>query len=256
MPKRMTFIIASFLFMCGTLLFSGKAASAQGTSAQAWSEAAKHVETVLKDEQVREQTHPAQDAPEAVKHIEAAKKIAGREWAPAQQYFCLNEEEVEKTPLMMGLVDPDYPGFIKDHGQPTPEAEKERYLPPVKMFDNLYFVGTKDDAILALTTTDGIILFDAGYRGKESRILDSMTKVGLDPSKVKIVFISNEEVDHVGGAKYFQDHGAHIYMAAAEWDNLKPKPGAAGSGKCQGAPKEDMVAQDGQVVLSAEKVSR
>ena len=38
-------------------------------------------------------------------------------------------------------------------------------LEPVKIFDNLYAVGNSETTVYALTTSDGIILFDSGYCG-------------------------------------------------------------------------------------------
>jgi hypothetical protein len=39
-----------------------------------------------------------------------------------------------------------------------------QYTEPAKVFDHIYFVGTKDRSSWALTTPDGIIAIDMGVR--------------------------------------------------------------------------------------------
>jgi metallo-beta-lactamase class B len=39
-----------------------------------------------------------------------------------------------------------------------------QYTEPAKVFDDIYFVGTKDRSSWALTTPDGIIAIDMGVR--------------------------------------------------------------------------------------------
>ncbi len=54
---------------------------------------------------------------------------------------------------------------------------------------NCYYIGNNSDAIL----------IDAGISGKQ--IINRMSEIGLDPSKVKAVFISHEHGDHMRGAR-------------------------------------------------------
>ncbi|MCF8360327.1 MAG: MBL fold metallo-hydrolase [Prolixibacteraceae bacterium] len=56
---------------------------------------------------------------------------------------------------------------------------------------NCYYVGNEEQAIL----------FDAGINCKQ--MLLRMEEKGLDPEKVKAVFISHEHIDHVRGARVF-----------------------------------------------------
>jgi metal-dependent hydrolase (beta-lactamase superfamily II) len=56
---------------------------------------------------------------------------------------------------------------------------------------NCYYIGNENEAIL----------IDAGINCKQ--ILLRMNAVGLDPLKVKAVFISHEHVDHICGTKVF-----------------------------------------------------
>jgi metallo-beta-lactamase class B len=115
------------------------------------------------------------------------------------------------------------------------------YAEPVKVFDNLYYVGTKIHGAWAVTTSDGIIVIDAlfGYAA-EPEIAEGLRKLNLDPAKIKYAVISHGHGDHSGGAKFLQDtFNAHLLLSAADWDLLdrdtrNPKP------------RRDMVVTDGQ----------
>jgi metallo-beta-lactamase class B len=115
------------------------------------------------------------------------------------------------------------------------------YAEPVKVFDNLYFVGTKVHGAWAVTTSDGIIVIDALYGyAAEPEIAEGLRKLELDPAKIKYVIVSHGHGDHSGGAKYLQDaFNPHLLLTAADWDLLdrdtrNPKP------------RRDMVVTDGE----------
>ena len=176
---------------------------------------------------------PAQDSAQTKEHLDAAKKIAGTEWASAANYFCSTEEQVAPT-LPSALVN--------DH--------EGQYAEPMKLFDNLYFIGTKSVATFAITTTEGIILIDAGYPDQaESTLIAGMKKVGLDPAKIKDVIVTHGHVDHYGGAAYLQEHyGAHIFLSAIDWDQMAKSKDPA-------KPRRDMdLAEDSPVRLGEMQV--
>src|SRR5215472_16418855 len=83
-----------------------------------------------------------------------------------------------------------------------PPARDTWYTDPAKVFDNLYFVGTKIHSSWALTTSAGIILIDTLYDyAAEEAIVGGLKRLGLDPTSVKYVIVSHAHGDHVGGAK-------------------------------------------------------
>src|SRR5438046_2365013 len=45
----------------------------------------------------------------------------------------------------------------------NPRPRADWYVDPVKVFDNLYYLGTNLDSVWAVTTSAGIILIDANY---------------------------------------------------------------------------------------------
>ncbi|MEI8633401.1 MBL fold metallo-hydrolase [Vibrio sp. PP-XX7] len=113
---------------------------------------------------------------------------------------------------------------LDENGVPTeaPGANtdgSESYAEPTKLFDNLYYVGGQDSGSWIFTTSDGYIMIDAGYSySPEELIIPGMQKLGLDPAQIKYILITHAGPDHVGGAKYFQDHyGTHILMSEQDW---------------------------------------
>jgi metallo-beta-lactamase class B len=124
----------------------------------------------------------------------------------------------------------------------APPDRKQWHAEPVKVFDNLYFVGMTEYSSWAVNTSDGIIIIDAIFDYSiEDEVANGLPKVGLDPKKIKYVIVSHGHIDHAGGAKYLQDHfGAHVIMGAADWDLLDRTGGAWPK------PKRDMIATDGQ----------
>ena len=130
---------------------------------------------------------------------------------------------------------------------PGPAPERATWFTePAKVFDNLYFVGTKIHSSWALTTNEGIILIDTLYEyASDEAIVTGLRKLGLDPATVKYVIISHAHGDHVGGAKLMQDRfGSRIVMGGPDWDSIEKSVNQYPNGK----PKRDIVAADGQKI--------
>jgi metallo-beta-lactamase class B len=130
---------------------------------------------------------------------------------------------------------------------PGPAPDRATWFTePAKVFDNLYFVGTKFHSSWALTTSEGIVLIDTLYEyASEEAIVAGLRKLGLDPATVKYVIITHAHGDHVGGAKLMQDRfGSRIVMGGPDWDSIEKSVNQYPNGK----PKRDIVAADGQKV--------
>ena len=123
---------------------------------------------------------------------------------------------------------------------PGPPERSRWHAEPVKVFDNLYFVGQTEYSAWAVTTSAGIILIDTIFDySVEDEVVGGLKKLGLDPAMIKYAIVSHGHFDHSGGAKYLQDHfGTRIILSAADWDLLE-----RGSPT---RPKRDLVATDGQ----------
>jgi metallo-beta-lactamase class B len=170
---------------------------------------------------------PTPVTPESL--VKAAKRAAGVEYAGTFLRICVAPDNLEG-------------GAGRGAAPPGARNVPDRalwYAKPYKVFDNLYFVGTKIHSSWALTTTDGIVLIDTLFDyAVEPEIVDGLKTVGLDPRRIKYVLISHAHGDHDQGAALLQSrYGAKIVMGAADWDSTLQRPASAPGG----VPKRDVV---------------
>jgi metallo-beta-lactamase class B len=186
---------------------------------------------------------PAADTIDA--HLKAARKAAGM-----------------VSPQRKGGTEPgyDWPGILaalcvapatspapKDVTPDPPPPDRARwYTEPAKVFDDLYFVGTKDRSAWLLPTSEGFILIDTSFEYEaEEVIVGGLKKLGFDPAIVKYVIITHAHDGEVGGAKLMQDRfGSRIVMGGGDWDMIEGAVNLYPNGK----PRRDIVAQDGQKI--------
>jgi len=175
----------------------------------------------------------AQDADTPEAHVAAAKTAAGEDYQNLFNFVCPASAEQGAR----GAGAPRGGGGGQRGGTPD---RSTWHAEPVKVFDNLYWFGQTEYSVWALTTTDGIIVFDAIFDySVEDEVDAGMKKLGLDPTKIKFAVVSHSHPDHFGGAKFLQEHyGTHVYMSAEDWDVLDRTTGTK--------PTRDLVAKDGQ----------
>ncbi len=120
-------------------------------------------------------------------------------------------------------------------------------IEPVQVFDNLYMLGMSTISAWALTTPDGIILFDAmQHHNVEQTIEQGLVRLGLDPADIKYVVISHAHNDHFGGARYLQEkYGAIVVMMEADWSHIHTWPQL---GPPAPYPLHDMAVRDGSTL--------
>jgi metallo-beta-lactamase class B len=174
----------------------------------------------------------AQDKPDTIEaHLIAARNAAGFDFTGTLARLCV------APPMVTG---------IRDSAPGRPPARDTWFIEPAKVFDNLYFVGSKIHSAWALKTSEGIIIIDTLYTyNSEEEIIGGLKKLGLDPATVKYVIISHAHGDHVGGAKLLQDrYGSRIVMGEPDWNSIDKSV----NGYPQGKPRRDIVADDGQKI--------
>jgi len=158
---------------------------------------------------------------------------------------------------------PDFYGLVtaicvaQQHGAPPLDApapredsnRKATYMQPKKAFDDAYWLGTEGVSAWLLTSDDGYILYDtANVYDAEDVLIGGMTKLGLDPAKVKYVIVSHGHRGESGGAYLFQSrYGARI--VTADWDLIEGSLYGYPTGK----PKRDIVATDGMKVTVGDR---
>jgi len=106
------------------------------------------------------------------------------------------------------------------------------YAPPFKVFDNLYWFGTRQHSSWALQTSTGIIVIDTNFAWATGpEIIEGMNTLGLNPRDIKYVIISHAHGDHDQGAAELQKrYGAQVVMGAPDWDATLQRPATAAGG--------------------------
>src|SRR6059036_1735470 len=141
-------------------------------------------------------------------HVAAAKAAAGADFAGVFNRIC-TEAIPSATPAAGRGNAPRPPG---------PPPRDTWHADPVKVFDNLYFLGQTEYSVWAVTTSAGVILVDAIFDySVDDEVVGGLKKLGLDPATIKYVVISHGHSDHSGGAKYLQDRfNARVILTAAD----------------------------------------
>ena len=166
----------------------------------------------------------AQSPSTVASEIAAAEAAAGEAWLVLQNEVC---------------------GPAQGTGTRFPLITQTR--PAEKIFDNLYVLSNNDVLAWVITTSEGLVLIDTMYdRTVQDVILDPMQKAGLDPARIKFIYLTHKNADHAGGAKFLQEkYSARVLLSAVDWDGIV-QPGRGGGPPSPVPPKKDMVIADGQ----------
>ena len=161
----------------------------------------------------------------AALHVETARQLAGTDLAAPFEFFCV-------------------PGNARPNNFSAPP------LKPVRLFDNLYALGNSETVVYAVTTSEGIILIDAGVAAEvEPVLLPGLIELGLDPADVKLVLLAHGHSDHYGGASHFQTrYGARVATTEADWKTIADAA-AAGRPGATPAPSRDQTVREGEPVV-------
>jgi metallo-beta-lactamase class B len=182
----------------------------------------------------------AQPAPDSIDaHLAAAKRATGVEWRGLLGALCVSPANAPPRDVAPS---------------PPPPDRAKWYMEPAKVFDDLYFVGTKDRSAWVLPTSEGIILIDTTFEYEsEDVIAGGIKKLGFDPASVKYVIISHAHSGEVGGAKLMQDRfGSRIVIGAGDWDTIEKSVNQFPKGK----PRRDIAVTERQdITLGGRRVT-
>lgn len=181
-------------------------------------------------------------------HVAAAKAAVSPQtanphpWEVFQSAFdqMCAEPKPGARPQAVGKDVPLEPG---EAAKLTPTPRDKWYEPPAKVFDNLYYIGTKTESTWALTTSGGIILINTNFDWLTPMLLDEMRAFGLDPANIKYAVIVRSHSDQSWGINALKKivPSAHVIMSAKDWEFL-----ANDNSPARLKPVKDMVAKDGQ----------
>jgi metallo-beta-lactamase class B len=149
---------------------------------------------------------PAPGTPEAL--LAAARQAAGLDHAGTYRRIC-------------GMPDNRYGAPQRPPGNRAPPPRDSWYARPYRVFDNLYFIGTRIHSAWALTTSEGIIVIDSVFEyAVEDEMIEGLHALGFDPNDVRYMLISHAHGDHDQGAAIFQQRfGTEVVMGTADWES-------------------------------------
>jgi metallo-beta-lactamase class B len=180
--------------------------------------------------------------------ISAAKAAAGLEYRATFVNLCLPGA----NPALANAAGVRAGGAGTARGRGAPEGRgtgstPDRatwYASPYKVFDNFYWLGTRQHSSWALRTSEGLIIIDTNFAwATQPEIIDGLKTLALDPRQIKYVVISHAHGDHDQGAAELQKQfGAKVVMGAADWEATLQRPATAAGG----VPARDVtVGRDG-----------
>ena len=105
------------------------------------------------------------------------------------------------------------------------EAQRKK---PFKVFDNVWYVGFQTVSVYLVSTSDGLVLIDAGYAQTVDWLLENIRAAGFDPANVKYIFVTHSHVDHASGAaRMKQATGARVGLSAEDWGSVEQQQSSA-----------------------------
>jgi len=117
------------------------------------------------------------------------------------------------TPIKIALLAAAI-GLGNVQGSATPDNQPTE---PVRIADNLYFVGASDISSYLITTPAGHILIDAGYETTVPLIEASVRKLGFRLTDIKILLNTQAHFDHAAGfARMKQLTGAQLMISTPD----------------------------------------
>ncbi len=137
-------------------------------------------------------------------------------------------------------------------GSPIAKELAHPYVvPPVRVFDQLVYLGNNEVGSWALKTSAGIIIFDTLENSRMAKdiIVGGLRKIGWDPAQIKYVVVTHGHFDHYGGARYLQKtFHPHVLASPADWIMMEhpPKRLPPGMSAWPAPPHHDMDVTDGE----------
>lgn len=129
------------------------------------------------------------------------------------------------------------------------KTDKNGYVEPFQMFDDLYYVGDKWVSAYVIETSDGLVLVDTLESPYGRWIPENIEKLGLDPKDLKYILITHGHSDHVGSAEYIQSKYGSKLIISYEGSLLAKSQSDKSKGKNQFVPPrvgvvDQIIAQD------------
>ncbi|MDO4414983.1 MAG: MBL fold metallo-hydrolase [Erysipelotrichaceae bacterium] len=101
-------------------------------------------------------------------------------------------------------------------------------IEPLKVFDNVYWMGSRAVGVLVIDTGEGFVMIDSGSNDTEAaHIAGSFARMDLNAADIRLIVISHEHFDHYGGVPYFLREvcpDAMVAISRTGWNLLQTVP--------------------------------
>jgi metallo-beta-lactamase class B len=177
---------------------------------------------------------------EVQRHLEAARAaIAPSVENPDRPY------EAFDALFDQACAEPSLPDQMRMNDRSAVVPREQWFTWPVEIFDNLHFIGTKTAGIWAVSSTEGIMIIDAGFHYASEELVLGLLNFGLDPNDIRYIVVTHAHDDRYWGARALQDAypDALVAMSEADWDVV-----AEDNSPAELKPRRDMVIADGQEI--------
>lgn len=169
-------------------------------------------------------------------HVAAAQAAAGTDFSALFDRLC----PIPAPPATQG-------GAARQSAPMRPSGPPPRsswHADPVKVFDNLYFVGQTEYSAWAVLTSAGVIIIDPLFDySVADEVVGGLETLKVDPATIKYVIVSHGHSDHAGGASFLQDrYKARVIVSEQDWDLMDQTKASWKK------PRRDVVAKDGHEV--------
>jgi metallo-beta-lactamase class B len=122
---------------------------------------------------------------------------------------------------------------------------------PIKVFDNLYYVGPGFVSVWLISTPQGAILIDSAEEPYVDHVIDSIKKSGFAMTDIKYILLSHGHLDHFGGLTRLQQlSGARVAALEEDWTLMEragTQPGRNNTPPPP-VPKRDMIVKEGDTL--------
>jgi len=127
--------------------------------------------------------------------------------------------------------------------------DKNGYVAPFQMFDDVYYVGDKWVSSYAVETNTGLVIIDTLDFPYSKWIPINLKKLGLENRPVTHILATHGHSDHVGGAQYLQEMYASKVVMTLKGHELAIEQAEKSKGIHKfSPPRVDIIVKDGMTL--------
>jgi metallo-beta-lactamase class B len=93
---------------------------------------------------------------------------------------------------------------------------------PFRIVGDTYYVGVRSHGVYAIRTGEGVILIDNGWGDTATKVEESLNKLGIALTDIKIMLLTENHGDHAGATAYFKEKsGAQLFVMDGDVEGLE-----------------------------------